>query len=126
MKRLVALLLLAAAPLRAEPGLPPEAAVAEALDSHPSVLAARARITAARAEAKGLAVGPQEVWTQFTFHSRDVASTGTVPEYALEVTRPLRLPGKGAIDRKVVAYAIDAADNRADDDLHQAALLLSR
>jgi outer membrane protein TolC len=126
MKRLLALLLLAAAPLRAEPGLPPEAAVMEALDTHPSVLAARARITAARAEARGLAVGPQEVWTQFTFHSRDVASTGTVPEYALEVTRPIRLPGKGALDRKVGAAAIDAADNRADDARHQAALLLSR
>ena len=126
MKRWLALLLLAAAPLRAEPGLPPEAAVAEALDTHPSVLAARARITAAKAEARGLAVGPQEIWTQFTFHSRDVASTGPVPEYALEVTRPIRLPGKGALDRKVGEAGVSAADNRADDARHQAALMLSR
>jgi outer membrane protein TolC len=90
------------------------------------VLAARARITAARAEARGLAVGPQEVWTQFTFQRRDVAATGPVPEYMVEVTRPIRLPGKASIDRRIGAAAIDAADNRADDARHQAAVLLSR
>ncbi|HYN39834.1 MAG TPA: TolC family protein [Rhodospirillales bacterium] len=126
MTRWFALLLLAAAPVAAEPGLPPEAAVAEALDNHPSVLAARARTGAARAAARGLAVGPQEIVTQFTFHNRDVQNVGPLPEYALEVTRPIRLPGKGTLDRKAGDAGISAADNRADDARHQTALMLSR
>jgi hypothetical protein len=40
---------LLAAPLAAEPGLPPEKAVAAALVEHPSVIAARARLEAASA-----------------------------------------------------------------------------
>jgi outer membrane protein TolC len=40
---------LLAAPLAAEPGLPLEEAVAAALAEHPSVIAARARLEAARA-----------------------------------------------------------------------------
>jgi hypothetical protein len=111
MKQLVALALFVATPLHAEPGLPPEAAVMEALDTHPMVLAARARITAVRAEARGLAVGPQEVWTQFTFQRRDVAATGPVPEYMVEVTRPIRLPGKGSIDRRIGAAAMATSAN---------------
>ena len=126
MKRLFALWLLAASPALAEPGFPPEAAVTAALDNHPTVVAARARITSARADARMLAVGPQEVVVQGTVQRRDVRGVGNVPEYDLQLTRPIRLPGKAAIDRRVGAAEIDAADNRADDARHQAALMLSR
>ncbi len=119
-------LILLASPLRAEPGLPPEAAVAEALDTHPSVLAARARTGAARAAARALAIGPQEIVAQATIQRRDVRGTGLVPEYDLQFTRPIRLPGKGALDRRVGAAAVSAADNRADDVRHQTALMLAR
>jgi len=127
MKPIAALLfLIAAGPALAEPGLPPEAAVAAALDNHPSVLAARARIGSARADARMLAVGPQEVVVQGTIQRRDVSGVGMVPEYDLQFTRPFRLPGKAAIDRRVGAAEISGADNRADDARHQAALMLSR
>lgn len=126
MKRLVALVLLAASPALAEPGLPPEAAVAEALDNHPGVVAARARVNAARAAARGLAVGPHEIVAQGTLQRRDVRGVGTVPEYDLQFTRPIRLPGKAAIDRRAGDAAVSAADNRADDARHQTALLLAR
>jgi cobalt-zinc-cadmium efflux system outer membrane protein len=126
MKRLLARLMFAAAPALAEPGLPPEAAVAEALDNHPSVVAARARIGAARAAARGLAVGSQEIVAQGTIQRRDVRGVGTVPEYDLQFTRPIRLPGKAALDRKAGDAAVSAADNRADDARHQTALLLAR
>jgi outer membrane protein TolC len=126
MKRLILLALLLAMPAAAEPGLPPDAAVAEALDNHPSVVAARARITAARASARGRAVGSQEITAQATIQGRDVRGTGTVAEYDLQFTRPIRLPGKGAVDRRIGDAEIAAADNRADDARHQAALLLGR
>lgn len=126
MKRLLALFMFAAAPALAEPGLPPEAAVAEALDNHPSVVAARARIGSARAAARGLAVGTQEIVAQGTIQRRDVRGTGQVAEYDLQFTRPIRLPGKAAIDRKAGDAAVSAADNRADDARHQTALQLAR
>lgn len=126
MRHLLALLLMTATPAMAEPGLPPEAAVAEALDNHPSVLAARARTSAAKAQARGLAVGPQEVTMQGTIQRRDVRGIGVVPEYDLQLTRPIRLPGKGALDRRAGEAGVLAADNRADDARHQAALLLAR
>jgi outer membrane protein TolC len=126
MKPWIALLLLAASPALAEPGLPPETAVAQALDNHPTVIAARARTGAARAEARGLAVGAQEITVQGTIQRRDVRGTGMVPEYDLQLTRPIRLPGKAALDRRAGAAGIAAADNRADDTRHQAALLLAR
>ncbi len=126
MKRLLALVMFAASPTLAEPGLPPDVAVAEALDNHPSVVAARARIGAARAAARGLAVGVQEIVAQGTVQRRDVRGVGTVPEYDLQFTRPIRLPGKAALDRKAGNAAVSAADNRADDARHQTALLLSR
>jgi outer membrane protein TolC len=126
MKRLLALSLLLATPALAEPGLPPEAAVAAALDNHPTVVAARARIGSARADARMLEVGPQEVVVQGTIQRRDVRGVGPVPEYDLQFTRPIRLPGKGMIDRQIGDAGIKAADNRADDARHQAALMLSR
>lgn len=126
MKPLAAFFLLIAAPAFAEPGLPPEAAVAEALDNHPSVLAAHARIGEARADARIMNVGPEEVVVQGTVQRRDVRGAGLVPEYDLQFTRPIRLPGKGALDRRAGAAGVKAADNRADDARHQAALALSR
>ncbi len=125
MKLLIALAMLLAAPVWAEPGLPPEAAVAQALDNHPSVVAARARIGEARAQQRLLAVGPQEVVAQATLQRRDVRGVGVVPEYDLQFTRPIRLPGKAALDRKAGEAGVRAADNRADDARHQAALLLA-
>ncbi|MFN5759696.1 MAG: transporter, partial [Sphingomonadaceae bacterium] len=41
--------------------LPPEAAVRAALDQHPHVEAAVARIAAAKAQARGLKAGPHEL-----------------------------------------------------------------
>lgn len=120
------LMLLLAGPALAEPGLPPEAAVNEALDTHPSVLAAQARIAAARASARGFAVGSHEVMAQAIIQRRDVRATGVVPEYDLQFTRAIRLPGKAALDRRAGEAAVSAADNRADDARHQTALLLAQ
>ena len=118
-------LLALAAPLAAEPGLPDEAAIARALDEHPSVLAARARTDAARARANGLKQGPHEFTFSGSYTRRSVDREGKYDEYDAQVSRALRLPGKGRLDREIGAFGVEAAENLAEDARHQAALLLA-
>lgn len=127
MRRLTFLLplLALAAPLAAEPGLPDEAAVAVALDDHPSVAAARARLQAAEARAEGLKKGPQEFTFSGNYVRRSVDREGEFDEYDAQLSRAIRLPGKASLDREIGAYGIEAASNLAEDARHQAALLLA-
>lgn len=118
-------LLLAGAPLLAEPGLPPEAAVEQALEEHPEVNAARARLDAARARARGLARGPYEVTVQGTYQRRNVRSGGEFDEYDAMLSRRFRLPGKARLDREIGRHGIEAAENMAEDARHEAALALA-
>lgn len=119
-------LFLAAFPAIAQDqGLPDEASVQGALDKHPSVAAARARVEAARAEAEALRRGSQEFEISGTYTRRDAGVLGQFNEYDAQLTRPIRLPGKGKLDREIGRYGIDAAENIAEDARHQAALLLA-
>lgn len=114
-----------AAPLAAEPGLPDEAAVAVALDDHPSVAAARARLQAAEARAQGLKKGPHEFTFSGSYIRRSIDREGEFDEYDAQLSRAIRLPGKARLDREIGAYGIEAASNLAEDARHQAALLLA-
>lgn len=126
MRRLILLPLLAvAAPLAAEPGLPDEAAVDVALDEHPSVAAARARLQAAEARAHGLKKGPHEFTFSGSYVRRSIDREGDFDEYDAQLSRAIRLPGKARLDREIGAYGIEAASNMAEDARHQAALLLA-
>lgn len=118
-------LLALAAPLSAEPGLPDEAAIGRALDEHPSVIAARARTDAARARAGGLRQGPHEFTFSGSYTRRSVDREGKYDEYDAQVSRAIRLPGKGRLDREIGEFGIAAAENLAEDARHQAALLLA-
>ncbi len=113
-----------AAPLSAEPGLPDGAAVEAALADHPSVVAARARVDAARAEARARARGPHEFVFTGSYSRRSIDLQGEFDEYDAEVSRAFRLPGKARLDREIGTYGVDAAENTAEDAKHQAALLL--
>lgn len=113
-------------PLRAEPGLPDEAQVAEALDAHPSVIAARQRVEAARAGADALAIGPHEVTFSGSYVRRDAGAQGGFNEFDTQVTRAFRLPGKARLDREIGAAQVDTAENLAEDVRHQAALVLAQ
>lgn len=108
------------------PDLPPPVAVAAALDEHPSVLAAGARVAAAQAQAGALARGPHEFTITGSALRRSVDREGSYQEFDATVARPFRLPGKAALDRKTGTAAIAAAQNRMADARHQAALELSR
>lgn len=117
--------LLLAAPLVAEPGLPDAAAVAGALSDHPSVVAARERVDAARASASARAVGPHEFTVSGSYNRRTVEREGTYDEFDTQLTRAVRLPGKARLDRQIGVHQVDAAENMAEDVRHQAALLLA-
>ncbi len=122
-------LILAALPgaLRAadEAGLPTTAEVQAALDAHPSVQAAQARTRAARAQARALAKGDQEVTFQGSYINRSVTGERAYDEFDAQVTRPFRLPGKARLDREIGDYATRAAQNLAEDARHQAATRLN-
>lgn len=117
--------LMTAAPLRSEPGLPAQAAVEKALDAHPSVTAARARLEAARARSSSLAQGPYEVTVQGTYQRRNVRTGGEFDEYDAQISRSFRLPGKARLDRAIGKDGIRVAENLAEDARHEAALALA-
>lgn len=123
---LLAALLATAVPLAAQPGLPPEAQVREALDQHPSVLAAMARVEAARADGEALRAGPHEFQLNTSAIQRTVDREGRYAEFDASLIRPIRLPGKARLDRQAGASGVEAARNRMEDARHQAALLLAQ
>lgn len=122
---LIAALLAGAAPALAQPGLPPEPQVREALDQHPSVLAAMARVEAARADSEALRTGPHEFLLTTSAIQRSVDREGRYAEFDASLSRPIRLPGKARLDRQAGASGVEAAENRMEDARHQAALLLA-
>lgn len=105
--------------------LPPPELVAQALDGHPAVEAARARLDAARAQAGMLAAGPHEVTVQGSYLRRSVDNEGGFNEFETTVMRPFRLPGKASLDRTAGDLGIEAARNRMEDMRHQTSLLLA-
>lgn len=114
-----------AAPLAAEPGLPPEDAVASALIDHPSVTAARARLEAARARAEAMRKGSYEFTVQGSYVRRDVTGGAIFDEFDTQLNRPIRLPGKARLDREIGTQGTAVAENVAEDARHEAALLLA-
>mgnify|MGYP000288948800 CR=1 FL=1 len=114
-----------AMPLHAEPGLPDAAQVAQALDAHPSVLAANERVRATQANADARAVGPHEITFSGSYNRRSVDLEGNYDEFDASLTRAFRLPGKARADREIGVHQVDAAQNMAEDARHQAALILA-
>lgn len=106
-------------------GLPPEAQVVAALDHHPNVEAARARMSAAGASAEMLKAGTHEVMLSGSYMSRDVTGERRYNEFDATVSRAFRLPGKAALDRESGRLGLEVAQNRMEDVRHETALSLS-
>lgn len=104
--------------------LPPDETVAATLDGHPAVEAAGARVDAARAQRDMLARGPHEITVNGSYLRRTVDTEGGYNEFDVSVTRPFRLPGKAALDRKAGRYGVETAQNRMEDMRHQTSLQL--
>lgn len=114
-------------PLDAQrPDLPPPELVAAALDNHPTVLAAAARVAAAEAQAGMLRASPHEVNVTGSYARRSIDTEGTLSDFDATISRPFRLPAKARLDRKAGALGIEAARDRMADVRHETALLLSR
>ena len=122
---LTSLLLLSATPAYADPGFPDEPSVQTALDSHPLVEAAKARIEVARAEERALKAGPYEFGVSGSYIRRSVTREGSYSEYDVTLSRPVRLPGKARLDARAGAFGVAAAENHWEDAKHQTALLLA-
>lgn len=132
---LIAWPLLIAAPLLAQsadqqatgqslPGLP-DAAVQEAIESHPRSRAADAKVDAARQEATALRVTSNEFTLSGDLGRRSIENEGRYTEYTVALERPIRLPGKSALDRRAGTLGVRVAELRAEDARHQLALQLN-
>lgn len=118
------LLSVAVLPVQAVQWLPGPQSVAQAIGARPEVQAARARIEAAREQARARAAGPHEITASAIVQRRnvDAAEGGRgYREYELQVGRAFRLPGKVALDRTIGEQGVLAAELRFDDARHQAA-----
>lgn len=120
-----ALLLCSATPLYAEPGLPPEPLVQAALDGHPLVEAAKARVAVAQAEEHALKAGSHEFAVAGSYVRRSVSLERSYDEFDATLSRAIRLPGKARLDSRAGAFGVKAAENHWEDAKHQAALLLA-
>ena len=125
MKRLFAILLLACSPgAHAQQWLPPHDVVHEAIDAQPDVIAARARLDAARARAGALAAGTHEFQLDAVAQRRNTDELGGQQRFSeseLTLSRAFRLPGKAALDRRIGDAGVAAAELRLDDARHQGA-----
>jgi outer membrane protein TolC len=126
MKRALLILALATPlPVLAQ-DLPPADEVRAALEAYPAVMAADARVDAARGAGDALRAGPHEVTLQGTLSNRRVDPEGRdYREYDATLSRAVRLPGKASLDRKAAGLGVEVAINRAEDARHQAALALA-
>ncbi|HLZ84705.1 MAG TPA: TolC family protein [Caulobacteraceae bacterium] len=105
--------------------LPPDALARAALEDHPDVIAAKARLERARAEEEGYRAGSHEVELQAATGPRDVVRDRTYYEANAQVTRAFRLPGKARLDRETGAIGVKAAADEVDDARHQTGLMLA-
>ena len=107
-------------------GFPTDAEVETALNAYPGVAAARARVAAALADRDMLTAGPYEFVLSGTYNRRDVEREGRFRETEAMLSRTVRLPWKGSLDRKAGALGVEVAENQREDTRHQTALLLSQ
>lgn len=123
---LAMLLMLAPTALHAQRvDLPPVEKVNEALDNHPTVMAAAARVKAARARGDMLRKGTHEATIAGSYIRRSVDREGGYDEFDATLSRPFRLPGKAALDRESGELGVEVAENQMEDARHQAALVLT-
>ena len=121
---LLALLAGAATAAEETSDLPPAAVVARILKAAPTVRAADSMVRAEEANRSRLEAGPYE-WTVRLGGQRRRVNTGAAPEQRFHETeagieRPLRLPGKAALDAELGAKGVEIAETSRGDALHEA------
>lgn len=106
------------------PELPPAAVVARILQSAPLVRAAASTVRAEEANRARLEAGPYE-WTLRLGSQRRRVHAAAGPDQRFQeaeaaLERPLRLPGKAALDAELGARGVDIAETAHGDALHEA------
>lgn len=130
----VAALLAAQPALAAEPSypaeLPPAAQAIAAVREAPAVRAALVSIDAESARRDGLDAGPHE-WSMRLYGqqrridaSSSASSAQNYREWSAAFERPLRLPGKAALDAQIGAQGVVQAKAAHADALHETARVL--
>ena len=111
------------------PDLPPTAQVKIALERDPNVRAALSGIGYEQANQQRLDAGSYEFSVRADVARRHVVEPevpGNFNEWGLALERPVRLPGKGTIDRELGAQGVNVARLTAGDAMHEAARSLLR
>lgn len=101
--------------------LPDARAALAALDNHPQVRAAQARLRAARAEHDRLRAGSHEYALRLNTQRRDVVGGPNRNEWETAIERGLRLPDKALLDDRIGAEGVQEAEERVGDARHEAA-----
>ena len=105
----------------AAPGLLATALARPLLDQDPGVAAARAGLDVARQEAGILDQSPYEWTAKALTQRRTVAAGGRYGEWNVGIERGVRLPAKGAADRRLGEATVGEARARYGESVHDAA-----
>ena len=126
MKRMAVLLLALCSGLTAAaepvypPMLPPDTVVRQALANSAGVLTGREQMAIGAARAKRLRAGPYEWEAAVMAQERKETSGISYSEQQYELARRWRLPGKGVLDRRIGAAALEVGENAFADAWHEA------
>lgn len=106
------------------PELPPGELVARVLRAAPAVRAAGSLVRAEEANRSRLEAGPYEWTVRFSGQRRRVSPPAAADERYYEqgaaLERPIRLPGKAALDAELGARGVELAEWAHGDALHEA------
>ena len=105
------------------PNLPPTEAVIQVLRAHPSVQAAGSQIDVEAANRRRLEAGNHEWSLRLGGQQRKATPSGSPNERFTEwnaaLERPLRLPGKAALDAEIGSIGVSLAETAHGDTLHE-------
>jgi outer membrane protein TolC len=107
------------------PGLLPTEVARPLLESDPGVLAARAGMATAIAEAQALRASPYDWTARATGQQRRVQDASRYDEWNAGIEHGIRLPGKASADRELASAEIAGAEAAYGEALREAARELS-
>lgn len=103
------------------PDLPPQDMVLKVISEYPGVVGARSGIDLEEANQRRLNVGPYEYSVRLLSQHRSVREPSQgFREWEVDLERPVRLPNKAAIDRKLGSQGVEQAALAQGDALHEA------
>lgn len=100
--------------------LPATPIARQVLDADARVANARAALNAARIEGEITALGPHEFQARATRQQRKISNGPDYAEWSAALERPIRWPGKAALDQRLGELTVAEAEARYGDALHQA------